>query len=266
MDRPAERGEPRDIHELARRAVGLGGVPSDAALEADHLRDDLCELLDRHVRAGADIDKVGRIGHSQQEGAGVGQLVHMQELALRRTSAPGLDLVAAGLLRLVEATDERRQHVRVLQDDSCRPGRRGWSAWRSGRGRHAACDRPGPASDRRSWRSHRLHWSAPAHRSEDSLPASVAERISGRCRSCRGRAAVSPHGEGAVDGVARDSQVFVEKVSRIGVVRVNTADLGRGDDRDIGLFGGVEGVHRRPLRQVESLSPRTRDRSRPGFA
>ena len=37
---PAEGGELRDIQQLARRAVGLGGVPDDAALEADDRGDE----------------------------------------------------------------------------------------------------------------------------------------------------------------------------------------------------------------------------------
>ena len=44
-----------------------------------------------------------------------GEVVDVQELALRRAGAPGRDLGLAGLLRLVEAADQGRQHVGVLR-------------------------------------------------------------------------------------------------------------------------------------------------------
>src|SRR5262245_53082390 len=56
LRRPAESAEARDVEQLARRAVGLGGVPHEFGAGVDDLADGLGQLLDRHVDAGADVD------------------------------------------------------------------------------------------------------------------------------------------------------------------------------------------------------------------
>ena len=50
---------------------------------------------------------------AHQEEAGVGEVVHVQELAARRAGAPDRHLAAARRLRVVELADERGQHVRA---------------------------------------------------------------------------------------------------------------------------------------------------------
>src|SRR4029079_18985707 len=54
---PAERGHARAVHELARRAVGLGSVVDEFAAKADHVGDERGELGDRQVAARPDIDE-----------------------------------------------------------------------------------------------------------------------------------------------------------------------------------------------------------------
>jgi len=45
---------------------------------------------------------------------------------------------------------------------------------------------------------------------------------------------------GAVDVVGGDGEIEKQEVPRIGVVGVNAADFGRGDDGGIGLFSRIE--------------------------
>src|ERR1051325_4037582 len=51
LRRPAERGQLRDVQQLARRAIGLGGIEPQRALEADHLLNELSQLADGHIRS-----------------------------------------------------------------------------------------------------------------------------------------------------------------------------------------------------------------------
>ena len=53
---PAHVREARDVHQLARRAVGARRVGLDPAREARDLGHQLRELEDRDVLAGADVD------------------------------------------------------------------------------------------------------------------------------------------------------------------------------------------------------------------
>src|SRR5262249_55228337 len=48
---PAERPQLPPVEQLARRAVGLGGVPDDLSREADDIRDEAGELGNRQVLA-----------------------------------------------------------------------------------------------------------------------------------------------------------------------------------------------------------------------
>ena len=53
---PAEGHDARNVEQLARRAVGLARVEAKRALEPDDLRDQLGELADGQILAGADVD------------------------------------------------------------------------------------------------------------------------------------------------------------------------------------------------------------------
>src|SRR5262245_25066332 len=105
---PAERRETRDVEELARRPVRLSRVIDETAL-VTYGRGDLArELGDRHVLAGADVEKTVGGVVLQHEHTGIGEVVHVEELALGRARAPDCDLARARELRLMHAPDQRR--------------------------------------------------------------------------------------------------------------------------------------------------------------
>jgi len=53
---PADSHELGARHQLPRRTVGLRGIADDLAGEADHLGNQLREVVDRQILARADID------------------------------------------------------------------------------------------------------------------------------------------------------------------------------------------------------------------
>ena len=57
-----------------------------------------------------------------------------------------------------------------------------------------------------------------------------------------------------VDRIGRHDQIFVSEFGGTGIVRVDTTNFGRGDNRDIRLFDREETINRRLVDQVE-LSP-----------
>ena len=67
--------------------------------------------LDGQVLARAHVDVLGLVVVAHQEDAGVGQVVHVEELAPRRPRPPDLHLPALLELGLVELPDEGGQHV-----------------------------------------------------------------------------------------------------------------------------------------------------------
>ena len=60
---------------------------------------------------------------------------------------------------------------------------------------------------------------------------------------------------GALDGVGCDSEILIKELGRKRIVGVDTADLGRRDDRDIGPLGREERLDSSGRRKVE-LPPR----------
>src|SRR5450830_368131 len=127
--RPAKAAQAAHVHELPRRAVGLGGVPLHGTLVAHSALHQSGELADREVLAAAHVEHavgdVGGVHVLEAEDDGPADVVDVQELAARRAAAPEADgpgrLTPAGLspatgaaaagLPLVELADERRQHV-----------------------------------------------------------------------------------------------------------------------------------------------------------
>src|SRR5689334_21691071 len=85
---PAECGEAGHVEQLARRAVRLRGVEAEHALEAHSLRDGLGQLADSHVRARPNVDWRGIRVVPEQEDAGVGEVVDVEELAAGGAAAP----------------------------------------------------------------------------------------------------------------------------------------------------------------------------------
>ena len=122
---PAERRDARAVEQLARHAVGLGGVVGKLASVAERFGDERRKLGDRLIGARANVDqrrlrrrdqfaKFG-IGEPHQEYAGFGHVVAEQEFAPRPAAAPERHPALAALLRLVDLAHQRRQHVGVLQ-------------------------------------------------------------------------------------------------------------------------------------------------------
>ena len=121
---PAHAVQAAHVHQLAGRAVGLGGVPHHFAVKAHHLAHQLGQCLDAQVVPAAHVDQ-GRvhrqqavkalIGQVHQVHAGVGHVVAVQKLAQRGASAPGGHGGVATLFGLVKLADQRRQHMAVLQ-------------------------------------------------------------------------------------------------------------------------------------------------------
>ena len=99
------------------RAVGLGQVEADLAVEADGLGDAGGELADAQVRAGADVDvALGRVVAEQEE-AGAREVVRVQELPEGRPGAPERQLALAAELGVVHLADHRGKHVGLLEGE-----------------------------------------------------------------------------------------------------------------------------------------------------
>ena len=126
---PAHASQTADVHQLARGAVGLARVEHDLALEADHAAHGAGEFADAEVLAHTDVHQRCqavvtvlaqqglelRVGQLHQEDAGVGHVVGVEKLALRRTGSPHRDHVRARHLRFVELADQRGDDVAVFR-------------------------------------------------------------------------------------------------------------------------------------------------------
>jgi hypothetical protein len=109
----AERGQPADIEQLARGAVGARGVEADLALEPDHAGDEARQFRNGHVAADADIDGA-RIGiMSEQEHERIGAIVDVQEFPARRAGPPDRDLGVAGERRGAKRAERPAGRARI---------------------------------------------------------------------------------------------------------------------------------------------------------
>ena len=117
--------------------ISLRGVPSGllasktiSPCEADDPDDHTGQIRDRDVAARANVDVlVLRIDlHDVHEG--VGAIVGVQELAQRGSCPPNGQCRRASDLGFMGLADQRRQDMAGCPDRSCRPDRRGSSAWR----------------------------------------------------------------------------------------------------------------------------------------
>src|SRR4051794_37203061 len=105
----------RDVEEALRLAVGSRRVPDGLALEAGQVVDQLSEVADARLDAGADVDGLGgleALGGEQQRAGGV---IDKEELARRRAGPPHRHLGVAVVARLDVLADHRRDHVGVLE-------------------------------------------------------------------------------------------------------------------------------------------------------
>ena len=175
------------------RGVPSGFVVSKASRAAGWTtsRDQLGQLANREVLAGADVDVRQAVVVLHQEHARVGEVVDVQELAPRRAGAPDHDLALAGDLRVVELAHQRREHVRAREVEVVVRA----VEVRRHRGDEVAAVLlavglaqldAGDLRDRV-----RLVRRLERARSAAAPPSSAARSRAGRCRSCRDRAASS---------------------------------------------------------------------------
>ena len=106
---PKQLARARRVDAAARLSVRLRRVPPDASLESRHARDELGEVADRDLLAGAEVHRLGRVVAIRREHEPLDAVVDVEELARRRAVAPEHDL----LRRVDHLADQIRDHVRV---------------------------------------------------------------------------------------------------------------------------------------------------------
>jgi hypothetical protein len=231
------------IHELPGRTIRLAGVPHQLPLEPDHLLHQLRKLLDGHLATTPHIDmfQPGVVIH--QEDHGVGEVIHVEELAQRRPGAPDDDLGGVGRLGLVEPPYEGGQDVRVLRVEVVLRtvevgghGRDGVKAVLDAvRLAHldagdlgdgvplvGGLERAGEERVLRDGLRRELGVDAGGAEEEELADGAALER--------------------RVDDVGLDLEVGGDEVAGVGGVGVDAADLGGGEDHVAGLLGGEEGL------------------------
>ena len=102
-----------DVEQLARHAVRFRRVEGQPRRGIDDGPDQPGQLANREIFARADVDVLQAVVALHQEHAGVGEVVHVQELAPRRAGPPDHDVALAGDLRVVELPHQRRDDVRA---------------------------------------------------------------------------------------------------------------------------------------------------------
>ena len=186
---PVHRAELRHIEQLARCAVRLGRVKRQLAFEPDDIADQLRQLADRNIFAASDVHDLRRIMVLEQEHTRVGHVVDVQKFAPRIARPPDDELARAIYLRLVRLPQQRREHVRreqievVVRAVEIRRHRADVVLAILARVGLAKAD-AGDLRDRVGI-VRRLERARSAAR----FPESAAVRASGKCRSCRGKAA-----------------------------------------------------------------------------
>src|ERR1017187_4550497 len=120
---PAKTVQQADVQQLTGRAVGLGGIEDQGATEIEHTGDDLRQLADRDLLAGANIDERWRILLQQgtesgivqvhQEATSLGEIVGVEKFASRRASAPDDNLLRTGGFGFSGFANECRENVRA---------------------------------------------------------------------------------------------------------------------------------------------------------
>ena len=74
---------------------GLASVPGQLAAKSDYVADQLCQLADRQISAGTDVDDLGAVVILEQEKTGRGKVVDMEKFAPRFARAPDDNLARA---------------------------------------------------------------------------------------------------------------------------------------------------------------------------
>lgn len=81
LRRPAQGVQSGAVHELAGRAIGLGGIPVDASRVPEQAGHRLGQLADGEFLAGSHVDELfGRVIFHEED-QGIAQVVGMQKFA-----------------------------------------------------------------------------------------------------------------------------------------------------------------------------------------
>src|ERR1035437_1065930 len=122
---PAQAVQATDVHQFARRSVGLRRVKGQLPIEADHAGDGLGQFADGDVLPGSNVDERRRVLNQQgtvalvvevhQETARLGQIVGIEQFASRRAGSPDDHLLRTRSLGLGSLANERGKNVRVSQ-------------------------------------------------------------------------------------------------------------------------------------------------------
>ena len=256
---PPEIVQPLYVEQLARCAVRLGRIERDRNSRRDDISDCLCELADREVLAGTDIDVVVAVVVLHQEQAGVREVVDVQELAPRRPGSPDSSALRSGDPRLVELPHNGRQHVRARQVEVV----------------------PGPVKIGRHRRDEVAPVLAPICLAEPDtgnlgdgvglvgrFEAAAQEiLLANRLRTIARINARAPEVEQPLDAAAParldnrrvNHQVVVDELRRTRAVGQDSADRARDQKDVLGLVRPEPVVHGRLVAQIELLSGHAED-------
>ncbi len=112
---PAEAVEFGDVEEFAGGAVGFGEIVIDITFEAGDAGDEVGQVDDGQILAGADIDQAGLVVVFHEVEGGVGQVIDVEELAAGPAGTPEDDLLVAVALRFVKLADQGGQYMGGLE-------------------------------------------------------------------------------------------------------------------------------------------------------
>jgi hypothetical protein len=260
---PAERVQETDVQQLLRCAVGFGGVEDEGAVEVEDAGYGLSQLADGDVLAGADVDQRRRVFVEQraeagvvevhQETAGLGEVVGVEELSARGSGSPDDHLLRARGLGLRRLADQRGQNVRAGEVEVV--ARAVEVGGHDGEVAGAV-----------------LAVVAPAHLDAGDLGNGIGP-VGGFERPCEqvllldrlgtepGVDAGGAEEEQALDtGVAAglddvglENEVVADEVCGIGAVGEDATDPGRGEEDEVGPFGGEERIDGELVEQVKFL-------------
>src|SRR5262249_37116738 len=111
---PAQRQQPAGVEDLARRAVGLARVEEESSAVIDDLRQQLCRIGDRTLRATTQSDDRVTIVMPQHAPAGIGKIADVEDLPPHPAAAPDGDDLLTAELRCGHAPHQGWQEVARL--------------------------------------------------------------------------------------------------------------------------------------------------------
>ena len=106
---PPQRRKLGYVEELARRPVRLRAIEGNTAAIAGHPDDELGELRDGHVLAGADVEVFLLRVVLKEKDASVGEVVNEEKLASWGAGAPHRDGRRVRQFAFVKTPDQRRR-------------------------------------------------------------------------------------------------------------------------------------------------------------